>query len=237
MSLSKTVEIATLELGVCEEPVNRVKYNTAYYGREVSGSAYPWCVTFLWWVYQQAGERMAFFGGGKTASCSMLLRWYREQGLTVPVSEVQVGDIVLLNFNGKSTPDHCGLVVDKHLMWKHGATVEDIMRNDWTYQEIKTIEGNTTPGEEGSQDNGGCVAKKTRFPYQIVDVCRPQYKDEEPPDDITGRWSEADIRWCIANGLMEGYPDGSWKPKQAVTREELAVVLRRFHRFMEDDGK
>ena len=41
MSLSKVLEIATLELGVCEEPVNRVKYNDAYYGKQVSGSAYP----------------------------------------------------------------------------------------------------------------------------------------------------------------------------------------------------
>lgn len=220
MSLQKVIEIATLELGVCEEPVNRVKYNTAYYGREVSGKEYKWCVVFLWWVFQQAGERMSFFGGGKTASCGTLLRWYREQGLTVPVEQVKVGDIVILNFSGTKDTEHCGYVIERA-----GNT-------------IKTVEGNTSPGEEGSQSNGGCVAKKTRFPYQIVDVCRPQYKEEEKPtDDITGRWSEADIRWCIVNGLMEGYPDGSWKPKQAVTREELAVVLRRFHRFMEDDGK
>lgn len=218
MSLSKTIEIATLELGVCEEPVNRVKYNTAYYGREVSGKEYKWCVVFLWWVFQQAGERMSFFGGGKTASCGTLLRWYREQGLTVPVEQVKVGDIVILNFSGTKDTEHCGYVIERS-----GNT-------------IKTVEGNTSPGEEGSQSNGGCVAKKTRLPYQIVDVCRPKYKEEEKPaDDITERWSEADIRWCIANGLMEGFLDGSWKPKQTVTREELAVVLRRFHnRFMED---
>lgn len=219
MSKEKVIEIATLEMGVTENPPgsNCVKYNTAYYGKQVSGSAYPWCATFLWWVFQEAQERMAFFGGGRTASCGTLLRWYREQGLTVPVAQVKVGDIVILNFSGTKDTQHCGYVIERE-----GSAV-------------KTIEGNTTPGEEGSQDNGGCVAKKTRFPYQIVDVCRPQYKEEDPADDITGRWSEADIRWCIDNGLMEGYPDGSWKPKQAVTREELAVVLRRFHnRFMED---
>lgn len=223
MSLSKVLEIATLELGVCEEPVNRVKYNTAYYGREVSGSAYPWCVTFLWWVFQEAQERMAFFGGGKTASCSILLRWYREQGLTVPVEEVQAGDIVILNFHGKSEPEHCGLVVETPV--QNGRQV------------IWTIEGNTS-ASDGSQSNGGMVCEKQRYFSQIVAVCRPQYQPEPVTvDDITGRWSEADIRWCIKNGLMEGYPDGSWKPKQAVTREELAAVLRRFHRFMEDDGK
>ena len=82
MSKEKVIEIARGELGVCEEPVNRVKYNTAYYGREVSGKNFPWCVTLPWWVFREAGEQRAFFGGGKTASCRTLLRWHQEQGLT-----------------------------------------------------------------------------------------------------------------------------------------------------------
>lgn len=225
MSLSKVIETARGELGVCEEPVNRVKYNTSYYGREVSGKDYAWCVVFLWWVFQQAGERMAFFGGGKTASCSMLLRWYKEQGLTVPIQQARKGDIAIYNFSGTQEPQHCGLITDV----KMAIT---------TIASLTSTEGNTTTSG-GSEDNGGVVAEKTRYTRNIVAVCRPQYKPEEPEktDDITGRWSEADIRWCIEHGLMEGYPDGSWKPTQAVTREELAVVLRRFHRMMEDDGK
>lgn len=224
MSMSKVLELARADLGYTEDPPgsNRTKYWESY---DPKMQGQPWCVAFLWWVFQQTGERMAFFGGGRTASCSVLLRWYREQGLTVPVEQVQVGDIVLLNFHGGRDPEHCGLV-----------TIVDRLAVTRQLLQVQTMEGNTSVN--GSQDNGGMVAEKTRYPSQIVAVCRPQYKEEEKPaDDITGRWSEADIRWCIANGLMKGYPDGSWKPKQAVTREELAVILRRFHRFMEDDGK
>lgn len=230
MSKEKVIEIATLELGVTENPPgsNCVKYNDAYYGKQVSGSAYPWCVTFLWWVFQEAQERMAFFGGGRTASCGTLLRWYREQGLTVPVAQVQRGDIVILNFSGTKETQHCGMVTGK----------SDIINlSTGMPYSIWTIEGNTSPSD-GSQSNGGMVCEKTRYPSQIVDVCRPQYKEEEKPaDDITGRWSEADIRWCIEHGLLKGYPDGSFRPDKPVTREELAVVLRRFYGFMEDDGK
>lgn len=234
MSLSKVLEIARADLGYTEDPPgsNRTKYWEAY---DPKMQGQPWCCAFLWWCFDEAGESAAFFGGAKTASCGTLLRWYREQGLTVPVSEVQPGDIVILNFSGTKDTEHCGLVVDTHLMWKHGATVEDIMRDDWTYREIKTIEGNTTPGEEGSQDNGGCVALKTRYPSQIVAVCRPQYKadDPQPVDDVTGHWAEAAIRRCMERGLMMGYPDGSFQPDKPVTRAELAVILDR----MEDDGK
>ena len=216
MSRDKVIEIARLELGVTEDPAgsNRVKYWDTY---DPAFQGQPWCVAFLWWCFDTAGERIAFFGGGKTASCGTLLMWYQNMEQTAPVEAVQVGDIVLLNFNGRGTPDHCGLVVEGPA---------DVV--DWLDLPpfVKTIEGNTTPGEEGSQDNGGCVALKQRFLKNIVAVCRPQYQPEMV-DDITGHWAEDNIRWCIAHGLMTGYPDGSFKPDQYVTRAELATVLRR----------
>ena len=203
MSKDKVIEIARLELGVTEDPAgsNRTKYGAAY---GLDGQ--PWCVMFLWWVFREAGERMAFFGGGKTASCSTLLMWYQNMEQTVPVSEVQVGDIVLLNFNGKS--DIINLPTGlPYSVW--------------------TIEGNTSPSD-GSQSNGGMVCLKSRYPSQIVAVCRPQYQPEpEVVDDITGHWAEDSIRWCIEHGLMKGYPDGSFQPDKGVTRAEMATILKR----------
>ena len=220
MSLSKVLEVARADLGYTESPANS---NMTKYGEWYGMNGQPWCVIFLCWLFNQAGERMAFFGGGKTASCSVLLRWYREQGLTVPVSEVRAGDIVLLNFHGKSEPEHCGLVVDVFHMIQPGPDHEGII--DY----IRTIEGNTTSKKDGSQDNGGCVAMKQRFEKNIVAVCRPQYQPEpEAKDDVAGHWAEEDIRWCMEHGLMQGYPDGSFQPDRPVTRAELAAVLRRF---------
>ena len=224
MSLSKVLELARAELGQHEDPAGS---NLTKYGFWYGVDGVPWCVIFLCWLFNQAGERMAFFGGGRTASCSTLLRWYMEQGLMYSASEVQIGDIVLLNFRGGKDPEHCGLVVES----------EDITSKDGTYDSYKrimTIEGNTTPGEEGSQDNGGCVALKRRYPNQIVAVCRPQYHSElVTVDDIAGHWAERAIRRAISRGLMLGYPDGSFQPDKPVTRAELAVILDR----MEDDLK
>ena len=223
MSLSKVLETARGELGVCESPPgsNRVKYWDAY---DPKMQYQPWCVAFLWWVFQQAGERMAFFGGGKTASCGMLLRWYREQGLTVPVEDVQVGDIALLNFNGKGTPDHCGLVTEVN-RW---AVTRELMQ-------IQTIEGNTSVN--GSQDNGGMVAEKTRYPSQIVGVCRPTYKadDPQPVDDVTGHWFTPSVEWAREKGLIKNYPDGSFKPNQPITRAEACVMFERFYQLLWED--
>lgn len=221
MSLSKVLETARAELSVTEDPPgsNRVKYNTAYYGREVYGKDFPWCVTLQWWIFQEAGERMAFFGGGKTASCRTLLRWYREQGLTAAKQDIQIGDILIQNFSGKKRDgeldtEHCGLVVDK-----------GPLAGTWY-----CVEGNTSPGEEGSQDNGGCVALKLRSVKNVVDVCRPQYKPEEPAPilpDYTGRWSEAYWKEGIRRGIIKEAKDGIYRPKDTATREEvLAMILR-----------
>lgn len=221
MSLSKVIEIARGELGVTENPPGS---NIQKYGAEYGLNAAPWCMIFLWWCFSHAGEKAAFFGGAKTASCGTLLRWYREQGLTVPVEQVQAGDIVILNFHGTKDTEHCGLVVGVNYHQAGG----------WKTS-VQTIEGNTTPGEEGSQDNGGCVALKTRWGNQIVAVCRPQYKPEEtyPRDDVTGHWAESAIRRVIKRGIMVGYTDGSFQPDKSVTRAELATVLDRMDK--EDD--
>lgn len=218
MSLSKVLELARADLGYTENPPgsNMTKYGEAY-----GMNGVPWCVEALWFWFNSAGERMAFFGGGKTASCSMLLRWYREQGLTVPVGEVQVGDIVLLNFHGGKDPEHCGLVVENGSKYDPAS--------------VKTIEGNTNADYRPStESNGGMVCEKTRYPYQIVAVCRPQYfPDPQPVDDVSGHWAEAAIRRCVERGLMKGYPDGSFGPDKPVTRAELATVLDRLDK--EDD--
>ena len=222
MSLSKVIEIARADLGYTENPPgsNRTKYWDAY---DPKMQGQPWCVAFLWSVFNTAGERMAFFGGGKTASCSVLLRWYREQGLTVPVSEVQVGDIVLLNFHGGKDPEHCGLVAE-------------VLGNGWY---IQTIEGNTTNTDKNTSNdsNGGCVAAKTRYPSQIIGVCRPQYKpdDPQPVDDVTGHWFTPSVEWAREKGLIKNYPDGSFKPNNPLTRGEACAMFERFYQLLWED--
>lgn len=231
MSIERVIELARADLGYTESPPNS---NNTKYGAAYGLQGQPWCVMAPWYWFREAGESTAFFGGGKTASCGKLLRWYREQGQTVPVSEVQPGDIVILNFHGTRDTEHCGIVVD-------------VKRAITTVASVTTIEGNTS--SSGSQDNGGMVCEKVRFPRQIVAVCRPKYKEDGPSsgpaghlppgegmgtgkadggkDDITGHWAEKAIRWCMETGLMRGYEDGTFQPDKGVTRAELATVLKR----------
>ena len=66
-TVSELLDIARKQIGVKENPPNsnNVRYNTWYYGREVSGGSYPWCVVFVQWVFDQAGVVLPL----RTASC------------------------------------------------------------------------------------------------------------------------------------------------------------------------
>lgn len=52
------IATARAEVGIKEKPKNsnNVKYNTWYYGHSVKGSAYPWCMAFVCWLFAHVKE-------------------------------------------------------------------------------------------------------------------------------------------------------------------------------------
>ena len=152
----KVLDIARKELGTKESPANsnRVKYNTWYYGREVSGGAYPWCMVFVQWVFHQAGVPLPV----RTASCGALMNAARKAGQWV-TKDFRPGDVVIYDFPGGAATDHTGII-------------EKV-----TASGVVAIEGNTS--QAGSQSNGGMVCRKTRPCRQIVGAVRPKFEEDE----------------------------------------------------------
>ena len=203
MSMTKVIETALADLKYTEYPFgsNKTKYGV-WYG--INGV--PWCVQAQAYWFNKAREFKAFMGGEKTASCSQLLAWHKAHGNVVDKSDIRVGDLLILNFSGTQETQHIGLVTEA--------------LKDGYYH---TVEGNTSPGEEGSQNAGGCVALKTRSVKQVVAVIRPQYKPEIPAD-AKDHWAAEAIEWAVEEGLMKGYPDGSFQPDKPLTRAEYATT-------------
>lgn len=156
MTADKILAVAKKEIGVTENPAgsNRVVYNTEYYGKVVTGSAYPWCCAFVWWVFKHADALLLFYGGGKTASCSTLLSYYQRNGQTVS-GNYQPGDLIFFNFSGGKNAQHIGIC------------------ESWDGQYITTIDGNTGSSNEA---NGGAVMRRKRMKKYIVGAARPKYE-------------------------------------------------------------
>lgn len=100
--MADVLDTARRELGIREDPPesNRVKYNDWYYNRTVMGSAYPWCMAFVQWCFDQAGCPLPY----RTASCSALLNWYRKNKPECIVKNPKPGDIIIYTFS------HTGIV-------------------------------------------------------------------------------------------------------------------------------
>lgn len=222
--VERLLEIARSEIETKEFPPgsNRVKYNTEYYGDEVSGSQYPWCAVFIWWVFRKAGLSGLYYDGQKTAYVPTLMTWARLKRLTV--EEPQAGDIVCFCF---STGYHVGLC------------------ESWDGEYVTTIDGNTGTI---SENNGGCVMRRRRHKKHIAAIIRPQYEREDAEMDLKkmtteelvdlgnkicealaerepSAWSAEAREWAEKSGIIAGDEHGNKQYKKFCTREELIQIL------------
>ena len=47
-------------------------------------------------------------------------------------------------------------------------------------------------------------------------------------------WYGAAVSWAAANGIVEGYEDGTFRPNTAITREQMAAILYRYAAYKGD---
>ena len=207
MTVKQILTIAQEELGTMEIPANsnNVKYNTWYYGKTVSGSAYPWCMAFVQWVFNQAGMKLPYL----TASCSGLLSWYQKNQPASVVKTPQPGDIIIYNFS-------------------HTGIVESVGSGT-----VTAIEGNTSPGTTGSQSNGGMVCRRTRSTSLVIAYIRPEYEKEEKKMDNTPSAAHKEgVEWAQKTGILAGDATGDLKLTQPVTRQQMCTMLLRFAKWL-----
>jgi len=155
-TVNDVLKVAKKEIGTKETTSNNVKYNTWYYGKVVTGSAYPWCMAFVQWVFNEAGMKLPY----KTASCTALMNYAKQNGLWV-TSGYKAGDIILYQFDNDTYSDHVGICESA------------------TSTTVTCIEGNTSGS--GSQSNGGEVCRKVRKKTLVMGAYRPNYAGATTP--------------------------------------------------------
>lgn len=183
---SELLKIAAGQVGVRESPPgsNNVRYNTWYYGREVMGSGYPWCMVYVQWVFNQAGVKLP----KRTASCGDLMRSAQAAGCWV-TKDFRPGDVPIFDFPGGAATDHCGILESVS-----GSTAF-------------CFEGNTGTGNDA---DGGQVQRRERSLAHIVGAVRPVYDKEE--DDMPRyntvqecpEWARKTIQKLVDKGYLNG---------------------------------
>jgi len=148
------VDIATKQVNYQETGNNNTKY-----GKWFGLNNQPWCAIFVSWCFNQAGLVSLVSAQTKKgfASCDLGLKWFSKKNKLVPVGQAQEGDIVFFQFDNDAQPDHVGIVV----------------KNMKRLKALRTVEGNTSPSNTGSQSNGGGVYPKKRSYATVMAVVRP----------------------------------------------------------------
>jgi len=215
--ISELLRIAASWIGTAEDPrgSNNVIFNTNYYGHRVSGSAYPWCMTFQWDIFRQAGLSKLFYDGGKTASCTTLMNWAKQKGQWV-TSGFKPGDVILFQFDEDEKADHVGL--------------------------LERVEGDRYICIEGNTNDE--VRRVARYKAVIMGAWRPAYDDDEPETGCTVElplvnYGDVGSTVMAMQILLVGW--GYKLPKYGADGEfgdETDAALRRFQRGagLADDG-
>ena len=143
--MSKLIEIAESQIGVVEEPINKVKYNDWIYNKPTSGSAYAWCGAFVSWVFNEAGLPLGNIGlkrgfVGCPYAVERISKWGKL--VTVPTE----GCVVFYEWNGDGRFDHTGIFV-----------------KDLGGGLFEAIEGNTSFKDNS---NGGQVMRRSDRKYK-----------------------------------------------------------------------
>ena len=143
--------------------------------------------------------------------------WYEDEALTRRVSTIT-------------------LDADKtvYAAWTRSRAFEDVKPSDWFYDDAMFVFGQGVM--QGVSD--------TRFgPYLTATramMATILWRMEGSPaptaearftDVSSGKWYSEAIAWTAQSGVYTGYADGSFRPNDPITREQLAAILYRYAKY------
>lgn len=135
--------VASREIGTLEEGRNIVKYWPALNLPQGNTNGWAWCAAFTTWVFLQCKIDLRTLVTWPYY-CPNIVKWAQDSKRW-KIADPRPGDLVLYSFTNSRVAGHIGI---------HERTLPGDL-----YQ---AIEGNTSPGNVGSQANGGGVYRRIR---------------------------------------------------------------------------
>lgn len=211
--------IALKEVGYTERPAgsNRTKYGK-WFGMD--GAA--WCAMYAVWCMNQAGVDLRPHIRNEQYTPSLYTELKRIGWKEVSPEAILPGDIILFDFpDNVHRIQHVGFATEAPRLFRR---LQRVLRSK-SY--VRTVEGNTSSSDHGSQSNGGGVFRRDRKLSYIKRVIRPPYADHAPAKKpapgrtITALLTGAIISYGGINYLPASGPNAA-KPTVTITRTVTA---------------
>lgn len=113
----------------------------------------------------------------------------------------------------------------------------DVKPGDWFYPYVQdALERNlfngtseTTFSPKGTMTRGMMVTTLAN----MANIDKSQYPGTNFSDVAPGAWYAAPVNWAVNHGIVQGLGDGRFNPNGKVTREQVAVMLRNYARYVQ----
>ncbi|MGE4352795.1 MAG: S-layer homology domain-containing protein [Oscillospiraceae bacterium] len=112
--------------------------------------------------------------------------------------------------------------------WTQTNDFSDVAITAWYDNAVSTL---TTAGVVNGRDDGSfdpnAPITRAEFAAMLSRFYDSQYEGEDLFSDISGNWAEDAINKAAMNNLIEGYPDGTFRPSNYITRAEAITGINR----------
>ncbi len=112
---------------------------------------------------------------------------------------------------------------------------EDVEESEWYFESVMFVTGKYLI--KGVSESGFAPEKSMNRAMFVTVIGRHMSADVDQsentgfPDVINDGWSAGYISWAAKNGIVTGYPDGTFAQYTDINREQIAVLLYKYAQF------
>ena len=126
------------------------------------------------------------------------------------------------------------LAVGVSAKWWEDNPYEDVKSDAWYYDAVRICrENGIFNGTSETAFGTGVKLTRAQFVTALAGAAgydKAEYAGKAPFDDVpAGKWYSAPVAWASEKGITSGVGGGKFAPNKAITREELALMLYKYH--------
>ena len=109
----------------------------------------------------------------------------------------------------------------------------DVAKGSWYYEGVRYAYENGLMSGTGEGTFSPDLPTSRGMLVTILDrlAGSPAAGSASFTDVAKGQWYADGVAWASANGVVSGYPDGSFRPNDTITREQMAAILYQYARI------
>ena len=118
-----------------------------------------------------------------------------------------------------------------------GSSYADVLDTHWAHPYIEDV---TEKGIMNGVDDKNFAPEdamtRAMFVTVLARLSGDTLTEQTSFSDVpAGQWYSAAVSWAAENGIVSGFGDGTFRPNDALTRAQAAVMLCAFAAFTQDD--